>query len=357
MARAEIIFRALADPTRQRLLRVLSGHDLTVSELVVVLDQPQSTVSRHLKVLRESGLLVDRRFGNTVRYAALPPNPVLSTAGRAESKEEGAGRDQGTARADLDGLDFGKARGALDAGQLVELRDRVLDWLGRCELDEGTAHKLELVLARRQTGGQGFFEVIGARWDQLRVEAFGEAFHLEALAALLPAEWVVADIGAGTGYLLGVLASRFRKVIGVDPAEAMLEVARHRSELKAAANVEFRQGSLERLPIRDREVDLAIASLVLHHVERPADAVIELSRCLRPGGRLLIVEQEEHRLAEFHEQMGDRWWGFEPAMLAKQVEEAGFAEVAYRPLASVRPANGKQIEAPGLFVMAAIKGG
>ena len=351
MARAEIIFRALADPTRQRLLRVLSNHDLTVSELVEVLDQPQSTVSRHLKVLRESGLLVDRRFGNTVRYAALPPNPVLSTAGVAESKQvaEGARLDQGTARAE--------ARGSLDAGQLVELRDRLLEWLGRCELDEGTRHKLELTLARRRSGEQGFFEVIGARWDQLRVEAFGDAFHLESLTALLPADWVVADIGTGTGYLLGVLANCFRKVIGVDPAEAMLEVARHRPELKAAANVEFRQGSLERLPIRDGEVDLAIASLVLHHVERPADAVRELSRCLRPGGRLLIVEQEEHRLAEFHERMGDRWWGFEPAMLAKQVEEAGFAEVAYRPLASVRPANGKQIEAPGLFVMTAIKGG
>jgi ArsR family transcriptional regulator len=240
---------------------------------------------------------------------------------------------------------------------LVELRDRVLDWLGRCELDEGTAHKLELVLARRQTGGQGFFEVIGARWDQLRVEAFGEAFHLEALAALLPAEWVVADIGAGTGYLLGVLASRFRKVIGVDPAEAMLEVARHRSELKAAANVEFRQGSLERLPIRDREVDLAIASLVLHHVERPAEALVELRRCVRSGGQLLIIEQETHRFAQFHERMGDRWWGFEPAALARQVEEAGFGEVAYRPLTAARPANERQIEAPGLFVAVGRKEG
>jgi ArsR family transcriptional regulator len=319
--------------------------------LVEVLDQPQSTVSRHLKVLRESGLLVDRRFGNTVRYAALPPNPVLNTAGVAESKQvaEGARLDQGTARAE--------ARGSLDPGQLVELRDRLLYWLGRCELDEGTRHKLELTLARRQTGGQGFFEVVGARWDQLRVEAFGEAFHLEALTALLPADWVVADIGAGTGYLLGVLASRFRNVIAVDPAEAMLEVARHRPELKAAANVEFRQGSLEHLPIRDGEVDLAIASLVLHHVDRPADAVVELSRCLRPGGRLLIIEQETHQFADFHERMGDRWWGFEPQGLAMQVEAAGFADVAARPLRTARPASGGRFSAPGLFALTAKKKG
>ena len=117
MIRAEIIFKALADPTRQRLLRVLSSHDLTVSELVEVLDQPQSTVSRHLKVLRESGLLVDRRFGNTVRYAALPPNPVLSKVGVAESKQmaEGAGLDQGTARAD-----FGELPSMNSGPELIE---------------------------------------------------------------------------------------------------------------------------------------------------------------------------------------------------------------------------------------------
>jgi ubiquinone/menaquinone biosynthesis C-methylase UbiE/DNA-binding transcriptional ArsR family regulator len=328
MARAGLMLKAMADPTRQRLLRVLSCNELTVSELVEVLDQPQSTVSRHLGVLRESGLLADRRFGSSVRYAALPPNPVPP---------------QGQAG----------GNGHNESGHVAALRDRLLDWAGQTELDEATCGRLAAVLSRRRTQADGFFDVVGARWDQLRIEAFGQAFHLEALTALLPAEWVVADIGTGTGYLLGVLASRFRKVIAVDPAEAMLAVARHRAEVKAARNVEFRQGSLEELPIAPAEVDLAIASLVLHHVEQPTDALAELARCLRPGGWLLVIEQEPHAFAEFHERMGDRWWGFEPAALADQARAAGFGAVTTRPLVSARPANGKTIDAPALFALTA----
>ncbi|HSW44966.1 MAG TPA: metalloregulator ArsR/SmtB family transcription factor, partial [Phycisphaerae bacterium] len=319
MARPELLFKAMADTTRQRLLRILASHDLTVSELVEVLDQPQSTVSRHLKILRESGLVVDRRAGNTVHYAALPPNPLLQAV-------QPQGDEAGT---------IGRKNG----GQVTELRDQLLAWLACCELEEPTRLKLEHVLARRRAGEQGFFEVVGARWDQLRIEAFGESFHLEALTALLPTYWVVADIGTGTGYLLGALANRFNRVIAVDPAKAMLDVARQRPELKSATNVVFRQGSLDHLPLGDGEADLAIASLVLHHVEEPEQALAELARCLRPAGRLLIIEQEAHRLAEFHERMGDRWWGFEPQALVSQVEAAGFAEVDTQRLRSVRPAN------------------
>ena len=94
--------------------------------------------------------------------------------------------------------------------------------------------------------------------------------------ASFPAAWTVADIGTGTGYLLPILAARFQRVIAVEPAGAMLDAARNRPELKTAANVEFREGSLAPLPLADREVNLAIASLVLHHVARPIDALREL---------------------------------------------------------------------------------
>ena len=122
------MLKAMADPTRQRLLRLLSCHELTVSELVEVLDQPQSTVSRHLKVLRECGLLTDRRFGNSVRYAALPPNPVLP-GGKAG------------------------VNGHNDPGHVAALRDRLLDWAGQVELDEVTCGRLEIVLNRRRAPG------------------------------------------------------------------------------------------------------------------------------------------------------------------------------------------------------------
>jgi ArsR family transcriptional regulator len=334
MARVELILKAMAEPTRQRLLQLLAGHELTVSEMVEILDQPQSTVSRHLKVLRESGLLRDRRFGNMVRYAALPPNPLMPTASN--------------------GLQTVGPNVHKESVRVSALWDRLLDWIGQNPLEDETKRRLEIVLRKRQADGD-FFDTVGSRWDLFRIEAFGQAFHLEALTALLPSDWVVADIGTGTGYLLGALASRFRKVIAVDPAEGMLAVARDRPEVKTATNIEFRLGSLAELPLADGEADLAIASLVLHHVERPADALAELKRCLRPAGRLLIIEQETHSHAEFHERMGDLWWGFEPAMLETQVAAAGFAEVVTRRLASAKPANGPADDVPALFVLTASK--
>jgi len=334
LARSELILKAMADATRQRLLQLLTSHELTVSELVEILDQPQSTISRHLKVLREAGLLRDRRSGNTVRYAALPPSPLVTVASN--------------------GIRASKPNGQNESWQVSVLRDRLLDWIGQTPPEDETRQRLEAVLRKRQVGDD-FFEAVGSRWDQFRVEAFGQAFHLEALTTLLPADWVVADIGTGTGYLLGTLASRFRQVIAVDPAEGMLAVARDRLEVKAANNIEFRLGSLAELPIENDEVDLAIASLVLHHVERPADALTELRRCLRPAGRLLIVEQETHSHAEFHERMGDLWWGFEPAMLQTQVAAAGFIEIATSRLASAKPTNGPAGDVPALFVLTARK--
>jgi len=333
MVRAELLFKAMADLTRQRLLRVLSTHELSVSELVEVLDQPQSTISRHLKVLRESGLLADRRSGTTVRYATLPPNPV--DGGERVRRPNGS------------------VNGRPGPANVAALRDRLLHWAAQGELDEAARHRLERVVRRQRSRDSDFFEVVGARWDQLRIEAFGKAFHFEALTALLPAEWTVADIGAGTGYMLGILSTRFKKVIAVDPAEAMLEAAHARPEVKTAGNVEFRQGALADLPIDSGEVDLVLASLVLHHVAEPAEALAELKRCLRVGGRMLIIEQALHSGTAFHERMGDLWWGFPPDTLSEWVRGAGFSDVTVRPLTSARPAGGCTTDAPPLFVLTA----
>jgi ArsR family transcriptional regulator len=229
----------------------------------------------------------------------------------------------------------------------------LLGWIGQQPLDEDLRERLERVIRTRRTDPANFFDNIGARWDQLRIEVFGEAFHLEALTWLLPTHWTVADVGTGTGYLLPLLSSRFAQVIAVDPAEAMLTAARSRPGLERAGNISFRAGSLDRLPIESGSVDLAIASLVLHHVAEPPAALGELRRCVRPDGRLLLIEQELHHYAEFHERMGDRSWGFEPETLAGWTRQAGFETVRIHPLPTARPTARRGIECPKLFAIVA----
>lgn len=330
MAGSELVFKALADATRQRILRVLSSEELSVSELVEVLDQPQSTISRHLKVLRDAGLLVERRSGATVLHSM---HPLGRESRRAGEDPVGPIDENGNGSSGL--------------------RSRLLGWISQQPLVDDARERLDRVIRSRRTEDSDFFDRIGARWDQLRIEAFGDAFHLEALTWLLPGEWKVADIGTGTGYLLPLLSGHFAEVIAVDPAEAMLNAARGRPDLAGVTNIQFRAGSLERLPIETDAADLAIASLVLHHVAEPPAALKELRRCVRPGGWLLLVEQEVHSHADFYERMGDRWWGFDPDALAQWTREAGFEHIRVRPLVSARPTARRGIECPKLFALLA----
>jgi DNA-binding transcriptional ArsR family regulator/protein-L-isoaspartate O-methyltransferase len=312
--REEVVFKAVADPTRLRLLQILSGHELSVSELVEVLHQPQSTVSRHLSTLRHAGLIADRRDGTNV---------LCSLA---------AVRDNGGSG---------------------ELRGRVLEWIQEQPVPSTLSRRLQRLLQRRTDRSLGFFAEVGERWDQIRTESFGDRFHLEALTALLPCEWTVADVGTGTGYLLPILAASFRRVIAVDPVASMLEAARARPELAGVSNVEFRKGDVSQLPMADGEVDAALAVLVLHHASSPPGALSELRRVVRPGGRVLILEQDAHELADFHERMQDRWWGFEPEWLKAQAEAAGFADARWRRLETAEPSAGRTMEAPDLYVLTA----
>jgi len=331
MPDTELFFKAMADRTRQRLLGVLSISELSVNELVEVLGQPQSTISRHLKVLREAGLLDDRRDGTAVMYSVrMPPQVVFDVV------------DKG-----------GSAKGRNGTGGSPMIREWILDWVGKERLETATRNRLERVIRRRSEQGAEFFENVGARWDQLRIDAFGSVFHLEALAALLPACWTVADVGCGTGYMLGTLAERFNRVIAVDPASSMLKEARNRPELASVGNVEFREGSLAGLPIESSQLDLAVASLVLHHVTEPARALAELHRCLRDGGRLLIVEQQEHENEDFRDRMGDHWRGFSAEALGDWILKAGFTDVRVLQLSTAGPTDRGIGMVPGLFALTA----
>ena len=300
---------ALADATRCRVLRLLEAHELTVGELCSVLQLPQSTVSRHLKTLGDAGWVASRRDGTSRFYSRAP-----------ETEDD-------------------------SQSQLWQLTRRQLD--GRPVIDQD-ARRLARVLARRSETSQQFFASSSGRWDRLREELFGQDFSWQALAGLLPSNWVVGDLGCGTGALLTTLAQSVGRVIGVDASDEMLAAARARSA--DLDNVELRRGSLEALPIDDATLDAATMMLVLHHVASPGAAIGEAARVLKPGGRLLIVDMAPHEREEYRQQMGHVWLGFSPDQMKRWLQQAGLSGVKISPLPPATEARG-----PALFAASAGK--
>jgi ArsR family transcriptional regulator len=296
----------LADPIRCRLLLVLERQELTVSELCSVLQLPQSTASRHLKVLSDDGWTVARRDGTSRRYTM----PVAELATEAR-------RLWALIREQL-----------LDAPAAVQDRQR-----------------LEGVLAARRTRSQEFFSSTAGGWAQMRHEMFGPTFDLYGLLALLDDRWQVADLGCGTGQVTQYLAPFVRRVVAVDDSPAMLEAARTR--LAGVENAEVRRGQLEAVPLADGEMDAATLVLVLHHLPEPERALAEAARILRPGGRLLLIDMLPHDREEYRQSMGHVWLGFEDEQLARWFEAAGFHAPVVRPLPADPEAKGPMLFAAG----------
>ena len=299
----------LADTTRSRMLLVLERNELTVSELCAVLQLPQSTVSRHLKTLSDTGWVTSRREG-TSRFYSL----ALDDREPATHRLWALLREQVTATPGAD----------------------------------QDARRLKGVLGRRTAKSQAFFESAAGQWDRLRQDLFGRATHLLALPGLLDDRWVVGDLGCGTGELSAVLAPFVARIVAVDRSADMLQAARRR--LRDHVNVDVRSGALEALPVHDGELDAATLMLVLHHVPDPAAALAEADRALRPAGRLLIVDMLPHAREEYRHQMGHVWLGFPEDQLRRLLTAAGFDRIRIAPMPADPDAKG-----PALFACTALK--
>jgi ArsR family transcriptional regulator len=300
---------ALSEPTRLRLLGLLERHELGVVELCDVLQLPQSTVSRHLKVLLERGWVRHRKHATTHLYRMIldeldPPTRKLWLLAREQT----------------DGW--------------ATLRQDQL--------------RLTRRLRQRQTDTRQFFAGAVGQWDKLRRELYGDRFNTEALLALLPGDWTIADLGCGTAGLAAELASHVRQVIGVDNSPAMLKAARRRTD--ELANVELRQGELESLPIETGTCDAAMLVLVLSYAADPSVVLREMCRILKPGGKAVVVDLLPHDRDDFRRQMGQQHAGFDPAAFATMLASAGFSHPNLRPLPPEPSAKG-----PALFLATADK--
>jgi ArsR family transcriptional regulator len=299
MSRPQILDHAatLAEMTRCRILLLVDRHELTVTEVCGALQLPQSTASRHLKVLAEDGWVRSRRDGTSRLYQTAELEPPASELWRL-------------------------------------VRDQLADSPAAAE----DRRRLESVLRERRSRSQEFFSSTAGRWDLLRDELFGPRFDLQALVGLLDPSWTVGDLGCGTGRISEALAPVVREVIAVDGSPEMLEAARGR--LTDFGNVKIRESELEKLPIEDHRLDAATLFLALHHLPEPEAALREARRVLKPGGRLLVVDMLPHDREEYRQQMGHVWLGFSEAQIGRMLASAGFTGARVRPLPADPEAKG-----------------
>lgn len=283
MASALDIFRALADPTRLRIVQLIRSMELSVGELAQVLGQSQPRVSRHVKILSDAGLVERRKEGSWV-FVAL---------GRSET--------------------VGPVAASLDAwgGDHWTLAD---------------AARLAAVRADRQASAAAWFEGRAAEWDAIRSLHVADSEVERAMAAMIGDAPIgtLIDIGTGTGRMLELFGEQARVALGIDRSSEMLRLAR----AKLGGRAELRQADLYALPLGGGSADLAILHHVLHFAEAPGAAIAEAARVLGPGGRLLIADFAPHDREELRAQDAHVRLGFADEQIEGWFAGAGLASVA-----------------------------
>jgi ArsR family transcriptional regulator len=299
----------LADATRLRLLALLAEHELGVSDLCDVVQLPQSTVSRHLKILADENWVISRRQGTTNLYQVV-----------------------------LDELEERQRE------LWLITRDEASDW---ATLQQDKLRLQRLVLTKQQDA-DAFFADAAEQWESIRHELYGRRFTTDAMLGLIPAHWTLADLGCGSGILSAQLAPFVKHIIGVDNSEPMLIAAQQRNE--STDNIEHRRGELTALPIDDSAVDAALCVIVLSYIDDAQAAVREMARVLKPGGRAVVVDLLAHNRDPFRRQMGQVHSGFTTDRLAELFEQAGLKTDTCRALPPEADATG-----PALLLATATK--
>lgn len=280
------LLKLLADPTRLRIFALVRQEELSVGELEEILEMGQSRISSHLSQLRKAGLVIDRREGKHAHYSV--PDTLEKPV-----------RD------------------------LTESTCHAIENTPESKRDR---QSLQRVLDKRRRSTEAYFNLIAGRLGKNYCpgrswEAIG---HL--LLRLVPA-LDVADLGAGEGLISQMIARRAQSVWCIDNSAKMVEVGTQLAEKNGLANLFYKLGDIESVPLPDASVDLALLSQALHHARHPQKAVGEAARILRPGGQLVVLDLLEHSFAKARELYADLWLGFKESQLHEFLRKAGLQHV------------------------------
>lgn len=289
------IFKALADEGRLRILRAIDQAELSVAELVQALDMPQSTVSRHLKPMREAGLVASRRDGTSVYYNR---GPLFSDAAFA---------------------------------QILTERVREISVAHR------DAAAVERVVDFRRRKSREFFDDIAGRYGTLTEPGGGWQALATGLAAGFAGK-VVGDLGCGEGALALLLARFAEKVVAFDQSEKMLDlVAEKATEQHVLDRLDLRVGNLEHLDLAGDSFDALFLSQSLHHTSNPKQVVGCVARGLKPGGQMILLDLVRHEHEWAREEWADQWLGFDPLETREWLVSAGLEISALDSLPGATP--------------------
>lgn len=290
----EPVTRALADPTRLRILRLLGHMELAVGELAQVLGQSQPRVSRHVGILCDSGLAERRREGSWIflRQAAAPAADRGLRAAVARMLEAAEEEDAA----------FG-ARCAEDRRHLAAIR------------------------TARERGAAEYFARHAGELDQLRSwQSPAKTVEAALLKCLEPLELGrVLDIGTGTGRIAELLADRAAHLVALDKSTEMLRLARARLQGFPPQGVQLVQGDFAALPFGEAQFDTVVLHQVLHYAQDPLQALAEAARVCRPGGWIAVVDLATHEREELRQRHAHARLGFSDEQMLEWLTECGFA--------------------------------
>ena len=296
------MLKAAGEETRLRLLALLAEAELTVTELTEILRQSQPRISRHLRLLAESGLVVRFREGSWA-FFRLPEHGDKAELARTLAA-------------------------LLDPDDRVMARDR---------------ERLAAVRAARATAAQAYFREHAAEWDRIRrLHAADAAVEAEIQQALADRPFrSLLDLGTGTGRMLELLGPGLERGLGIDLSLDMLALARARLDRAGSRHCSVRHGDIYDLALPRDSFDVVIVHQVLHYLDDGARALREAARVLRPQGRLLVIDFAPHELEFLRDEHAHRRLGFAEETVSQWLEQAGLDVINHR---SVPPEAGSDGE-------------